>query len=321
MNGNERVKAIVDRKPADRNAYWTGRPHGDAVPKLLAYFQCKDLEELYRALGDDVRWIPVWNQPLEPRGAFATCETEADVERAFTWPNPDEFDLAPFLDELKRAKGYYRFSGNLSMFWHGNGFNGFGGMQAYFEKMCTHPEVVHAVHRRANDYYLRLNRRFFRLAGATLEAYKVSHDLGTQLNLMMSPAMLDEFVFPYIKEEVDLAHEFGHKALLHCCGAIRPILPRIIEIGVDLLHPIQAEAAGMDAESLVPFKDQLTFVGGISMQKLLVQGTPKQIRAEVFRVAKLLGPLVISPSHEALLPDAPPENVDALARAARECAL
>ena len=136
----------------------------------------------------------------------------------------------------------------------------------------------------------------------------------------MSPSMFEEFVFPYLKQQIDLGHEFGHKVLLHCCGAIGKILPRLIELGIDLLHPIQSEVPGMDAESLVPFKGQVTFIGGIGTQQLLVSGTPAEVRAEVLRVARVLGPLVISPSHEALLPNVPPANVEAMARAVLETA-
>ena len=134
---------------------------------------------------------------------------------------------------------------------------------------------------------------------------------------MISPEMFEEFVFPYLKEQIDLGHEYGYHVCLHCCGAIRRILPRLLELGIDLLHPIQAGAAGMDADSLAALKGKVTFVGGIDTQYLLVNGTPSEVEEEVRRVARSLGPLVISPSHEALLPDVPSENVAAMARAAK----
>ncbi len=315
MNGNERVRAIVDGQLVDRCAYWTGCPHPDSWPGLFEYFGCETPEEIYSKLGDDVRWIPVGCHDLNPQGCYEHCTTPEQAAEAFEWPDPDGFDFTPWIGQLRAADGTYRLSGNLSMFFHWNCLWGFGGMQNYFLRMCTHPEVVHAVTRAACDYYLGLNRRFFEEAAGLVEAFKVSHDLGTQLDLLMSPEMLDEFVFPYLQEQIDLGHEFGLKVLLHCCGAIGKIMPRIIEMGFDLLHPIQALAVGMDAESLVEFKGQITFIGGIDTQELLIHGTPDDVRAEVERVTRLLGPLVISPSHEALLPDVPPENVEAMARA------
>jgi uroporphyrinogen decarboxylase len=76
----------------------------------------------------------------------------------------------------------------------------------------------------------------------------------------------------------------------------------------------------MDAQSLARrFKGRITFLGGIDTQELLVHGTPEQVKAEVRRVRKLLGPrLIVSPSHEALLPNVPPALVQAMAEAARE---
>jgi uroporphyrinogen decarboxylase len=97
----------------------------------------------------------------------------------------------------------------------------------------------------------------------------------------------------------------------------RDSLPGLIELGVDLLHPIQALATGMDAESLRPYRGRILFVGGIDVQQLLVHGTPQEVAAEVRRVTHLLGPLVISPSHEAILSDVPPANIETMARAAR----
>lgn len=315
MTGRERVMAIIAGKPVDRCAYWTGNPHEASWPGLFKYFNCETPEALYQMLGDDVRWVPIGGYDGVPFGCFSQCETAADVDSAFRWPNPADCDFTPWLSELQQHAGYYRISGNLSMFFHSSGFNGFGGMQEYFTSMYTRPEVVHAVTKRSNDYFLALNERFFRQAGDLMEAYKVSHDLGTQTNLLLSPAMLEEFVFPYLQQQIDLGHSYGYQIFMHCCGAIRGILPRMIDMGIDLLHPIQALAQGMDAESLREFRAKVTFVGGIDTQQLLVSGSEKEVAAEVLRVAKILGPMIISPSHEAILPDVPPRNLAALARA------
>ena len=89
---------------------------------------------------------------------------------------------------------------------------------------------------------------------------------------------------------------------------------------MDCLHPLQARARDMEAERLAgDFQGRLAFLGGIDAQALMTNGTPDQIRADVRRVKKLLGPnLIVSPSHEAILPNVPPENVQAMAEAALE---
>ena len=94
----------------------------------------------------------------------------------------------------------------------------------------------------------------------------------------------------------------------------------LIDAGVDALHPLQAGAKGMDAERLArDFGKYLTFVGAVDTQELLVHATPDEIKDEVRRLRGVLGPhLIVSPSHEAILPNVPLENVVAMAEAAHE---
>lgn len=76
----------------------------------------------------------------------------------------------------------------------------------------------------------------------------------------------------------------------------------------------------MEAETLAEdFKGQIAFMGGIDTQELLIHGTPAEVKEDVRRVKGLLGPrLIVSLSHEAMLPDVPPENVEAMVEAALE---
>jgi uroporphyrinogen decarboxylase len=91
-------------------------------------------------------------------------------------------------------------------------------------------------------------------------------------------------------------------------------------MGVDILHPIQAKAAGMDAETLSKkYNGQVVFLGGVDTQQLLPFGTPDEVRREVRRLRALFGPnYIVSPSHETLLPNVPMANVEAMAQAAAE---
>ena len=96
------------------------------------------------------------------------------------------------------------------------------------------------------------------------------------------------------------------------------LIDRLIAAGVECLHPLQALARGMEADALArDFRGRIAFMGGIDTQQLLVHGSPDDVRADVRRVKRLLGPcLIVSPSHEALLPNVPPENVRAMAEEA-----
>ncbi len=339
MNSRQVIKAIIARQPADRTGFWLGHPHPDAMPGLNAHFGTSSEEELHERLGSDMRWVcpqlmtGIYRHP-EGRGMFdvglldelkaaarpplADCETPADLDSAYDWPNPDYLDLEPVLRALRAAGDRYRLGGFWTCFYH-NLMDLFG-MEDYLLKMHTHPEVVLAATDRVCEFYFEANRRLFALAGDEIDGFFFGNDFGTQQNLICGLADFDEFIMPWFRRFTDLAHASGYQAVLHSCGSIHRVIDRLIDAGVDCLHPLQALASNMDAAVLArDFKGRISFLGGIDAQRILPKATPAGVRAEVRRVRNLLGPhVIISPSHEAVMPDVPPENVAALAGAALE---
>lgn len=298
---------------------------------LHEYFGTSAEEELRQMLNDDIRWIPAGSyrhpdgKPMfdmqrkgEDHGAagvFSGCEDVLEIEE-FEWPNPDYLDFTEVLRRLRDAGDVYRASGFWCPFFHE--VANFFGMENYFIKMHTHPEVIHTVTKHIVDFYLEANARFFDQAQDLVDALFFGNDFGSQLDLLISPASFEEFVFPYFRQLTDLGHQHGLQVILHSCGAIKKVIPNLIHLGVDALHPLQAKAVHMDAETLAAeFKGKVAFIGAIDTQDLLVNGTADQVRQDVRRVKELLGPnLVVSPSHEAVLPDVPPENLEAMAKEA-----
>lgn len=333
MTSRERIRTIISGKAADRCGLWLGNPHSDSWPVLHAYFGTKTQEELRRKLNDDFRWICPWNY-RDPRGyklfdfgikktshgqagPLAHCEDPAEIED-FPWPNPDYMDYSGVLESLRNAGDVYRASGLWTCFYH-NVMDLFG-MEDYMVKMYTHPQVVQAVTDRVCKFYYEANERFFAAAGDLVDGFFFGNDFGTQLDLICGPAQFDQFIMPWFERFTKQAHSHGYQAILHSCGAIFKVVDRLIDARVDCLHPLQALAANMDAETLaINFKGRIAFMGGIDTQQLLVHGTPEDIKADVRRVKSLLGPcLIVSPSHEALLPNVPPQNLEAMAQAALE---
>lgn len=337
MTSRERLRAIIAGQPADRSGLWIGHPHAETWPLLHAYFGTTTEEELRRRTQDDYRWIcpQFFNDCYQhpdgkgmfdggikktahgSAGPFAECENPAEVE-AFDWPNPDYLHFDACLETLRHAGEYYRASGFWTCFYH-NVMDLFG-MDAYMMKMYECPEVVHAITDKVCGFYYEANRRFFEQAGDLVDGFFFGNDFGTQLNLICGPAQFDEFILPWFRRFTDLAHDYGHQVILHSCGAIHRVIERLIASRVDCLHPLQALASDMDAETLArDFGGRIAFMGGIDTQQLLIHATPAEVEDEVRRVKALLGPrLIVSPSHEAILPNVPPENVDAMARAAVE---
>ncbi|MFW9823467.1 MAG: uroporphyrinogen decarboxylase family protein, partial [Candidatus Thorarchaeota archaeon] len=147
-----------------------------------------------------------------------------------------------------------------------------------------------------------------------IDAVLIGNDFGGQKRLMLSPMLIKKFAIPGAKKIVDQAKSYGLKVIYHSCGSIFEVVPELIKLGIDAIHPIQALAEDMDPKKLKEhFSNQVSFCGGVDAQELLVFGTPEQVRKKVEELKKIFPTgLIISPSHEAILPDIPAENIEAL---------
>ncbi|MBN1436416.1 MAG: hypothetical protein JW936_05025 [Sedimentisphaerales bacterium] len=340
MNSRERIRTIISGEAADRCGFWVGNPHDDTLPIYHRYFGTNSLEQLQAKLHDDFRWIcpqfygdcyqhpqgyGMFDEGIEKsdnvldQAPLANCENVEQLEEIdINWPSPDYLHFDSCLETLKTAGEVYRASGFWTCFYH-NVMDLFG-MEKYMMDMYANPELVHAVTDKVCKFYYEANERFYEAAGALVDGYFFGNDFGTQLDLICGPKQFDEFIMPWFKKFTDQAHDHGYQVILHSCGAIHKVIDRLISANVDCLHPLQAKAANMDAETLArDFKGKIAFMGGIDTQDLLMNAGPDEIAAEVKRVKDLLGPcLIVSPSHEALLPNVPPENVEAMAKAVVE---
>jgi uroporphyrinogen decarboxylase len=150
-------------------------------------------------------------------------------------------------------------------------------------------------------------------AGDGIDIVYMADDYCSHRGPLFSPATFKEFVVPYLTQLVDIAHRHDKRFLLHVCGAVRPLLPMIVECGVDMLEPIQTRADGMDPEALKrEFGKDLCFYGGMDLQQVLCKGTPGQVADEAKRLIDTLGKdggYVFGPGHTYIQIDAPIENI------------
>jgi uroporphyrinogen decarboxylase len=144
----------------------------------------------------------------------------------------------------------------------------------------------------------------------------MADDYCSQLGPLFRPEMFDEFVMPYLTQVVDRVHKHGKVFLLHVCGAVRPLLPMIVDAGVDMLEPIQVRATGMDPEGLKrDFGKHICFYGGVDLQQVLCKATPGQVADEVRALIDLLGEdggFIVGPGHTYIQMDAPVQNIMAM---------
>ncbi|MDR2813896.1 MAG: uroporphyrinogen decarboxylase family protein [Prevotellaceae bacterium] len=337
MTHLERFLATVERRPVDYPASWLGLPHPDALPALYAHFGVKTVDELKAKVCDDVFAVEMpYHSPtsnavyaafdfaknklrrdertLTAPGFFEDFSDPADVDK-FDWPDPARY-VSPALcrkvvDDVPDRS--YAVMGTLWSAHFQDACAAFG-MECALIKMATEPDMFKAVIDKITDFYLHANEIFFEATKGKLHAALFGNDFGSQTGLIVSPEMLREYVFEGSRKLIAQAKSYGLKVVYHSCGAVYDIIPDLISLGADVVHPIQALAAKMEPQRLRDsFADTASFCGGVDAQYLLVQGTPSQVREKVRELKKLFPTgLVISPSHEAILPDIPPANVEAL---------
>jgi uroporphyrinogen decarboxylase len=150
------------------------------------------------------------------------------------------------------------------------------------------------------------------------EAIALSDDYGAQDAIVMSPSHWRRLIKPCLNRIYSLAKKHGRHVFHHSCGNITPIVGDLLDLGLDILHPIQPEA--MDIHSLKKeYGDHLTFCGGISTQGLLRTATPEQVKEEVRNLKREMGAgggYILEPGIT-LQADIPPANIIALIDEAR----
>lgn len=151
------------------------------------------------------------------------------------------------------------------------------------------------------------------ISAADIDGVLLGSDWGTQEDLIMSPEVWRRMIKPGEKQEYDLIKKYGKDVIVHSCGNITKIMDDLVELGLDVLNPIQPEC--MDIYKIKEtYGDALTFFGGISTQQTLPYGTPADVRKESEKVIEGMsknGGYITGPSQE-IQTDVPYENVKAL---------
>jgi uroporphyrinogen decarboxylase len=342
MTSRERVLAALRHEQPDRTPrdFWAEPP---AWNRLLAHVGHDDKDALLDWLGVDVRHLDApapperaiggglfqnfWGEryvyrptpwgPLreDAKGALAGAGSFAELE-AFDWPKPDCLDRSQLKEQCRRYERHALLYGFADIWQRPALVRGWEGM---FLDMVERPEWVHFLCRTFTDFYLEDYTRAAEITVGRIDLYLVISDLGSQHGPLISRAMFRQFVAPYLKEMVDCIHSLGGRALYHTCGMVRPFIPDLIGLGVDVLDPIQPVGPEMQPEGLKrDFGDRLSFHGGIDMQDLLPHATPAQVAAEARRYCEVAGAgggYILGPAH-LFQPDVPPENVLAVYRGA-----
>lgn len=343
LTSKERFLRTLSRESVDRPCTWLGMPDPKAHAGLFHHFGVTSMAGLLATLDDDIWPVELpYHSPtsdaiymafdftggkrlhrneertLNTPGCFADCQDLAEVER-FPWPDP-----ALYIDPAECRRAVEAVPPDkvcLGVIWsaHFQDACAAFGMENALMTLLEDPAIFIAVNERITAFYLQANALFYEATRGRLDAVLIGNDYGSQQALMLAPELIRQASFPCTRQLIEQAKSYGLKVIHHSCGAIRPIIGDLIDLGVDAIHPIQARAAGMEAASLqAEFGHRVAFCGGVDAQELMVNGTPQEVEAAVHRLREIFPTgLILSPSHEAILPDTPPANVEALFRAAR----
>lgn len=338
MDSRERFFTTINYEKTDRPASWLGLPVPAAEKNLFTHFGVSSVSELKLKIDDDIWPIEVPfncppanhiacafafakskhddtpdNRTLTAPGFFEDYSDPADVNK-FNWPDPSKMVLRE--ESLRLARKIPSDKIRMGVMWsaHFQDACSAFGMQQALITMMMNPEMFKAVIDRITEFYLKANEIFYEATKGFLDAVLVGNDFGSQTGLMVAPESLREFVFPGTIKIIDQAKSYGLKVIHHSCGSIFPIIGDLAELGADVIHPIQALAADMDPHNLkANFEKKVAFCGGIDAQYLLVNKEPEDVQARVRELIEIFPTgLILSPSHEAILPDIPPANIEAI---------
>ena len=192
------------------------------------------------------------------------------------------------------------------------------GMEAILTDLLLEPRFARTLLRGLADYILGTMAVLF--DRFEFEAVAISDDYGAQRSLVMSPKTWRHFIKPLLAEIYSHARSNGRVVFHHSCGNVQTIVADLVDIGLDILHPIQPEA--MDIVRLKgEFGSSLTFCGGLGTQDLLPRGSPSAVRDEVRKLQREMGKgggYILEPGIT-LQADVPVENLLAMIDEARRC--
>jgi len=307
---------------------------------------------IMRQFGADLRWVTAgapeverrpdgslvdaWGMVLTPAGNFNVvedantplrgAETTSDLEAYPLWPDVGDARIAAGKREEAAAHAEQGFAVVASLGPGGRLFHSYSwlrGFDSWLMDMHDNQRLYHALAERILEIGVGYVEAFLPSVAEQADLVYMSDDLGTQQSLLMSPQAYRTFCKPYHGRLIAAIRRAAPRAkiLMHSCGAIAPLIPDLIEIGVDVLNPVQPKAAGMEPHVVKrEFGRELSFLGGLDTQELLPFGLREQIRDGVRDLIDAYAPgggYVFAPSHE-ILPEVEPSNIVAMFEAALE---
>ncbi len=233
-------------------------------------------------------WDVGWRKEMEGVMGYAVHHPLADLDvEKYDWPDPDDERLIAQVYEKSKdpdidREGAFTGGSHRETLWE-RAYN-LVGMDRLMTAFYDAPDAVREIFRRITDFQMGIAGHY---AKCGIEAARTGGDLGTQVGLLVSPGIMEEFLVPEWRRLIAFYKEREAIITRHCCGHVEPILEMFIDLGIDVLNPIQATANNLEKVREVT-GGRLALAGGVST-KLIMEGPPERIRAETRRCMWLLG--------------------------------
>jgi uroporphyrinogen decarboxylase len=338
MTPKQRVLAALRREPTDRIPIFMWFHPG--TRQLLARLFDIPPSDLDVVLGNDIRMTWVNNNycmegivhehdgqgHIDPWGIkwvkegpynqiahFPLSDASPQELRDYRFPRHFQEELLSKMEPLVPLAAEYFIGCDVSpnvfeMYWR------LRGMDQALIDMAADPDLAY-------EMLGRCGRFATELAEAACQRFPLDwlwtgDDVASQRSLMMSPTTWRALVRPHLQQAFDVGKAHGLPIAYHCCGALRPIIPDLVEMGLDVLNPVQCNCAGMEAAELKrEFGSRLTFMGGVDTQGLLPHASADQVRRATRELIDAMtsdgGGYILAASHT-IPPETPVDNIFAM---------
>jgi uroporphyrinogen decarboxylase len=228
----------------------------------------------------------------------------------YPWPSPEEIvDVAGLTEEVRQLYNNTDFA--LTATFGGNIFERshyLRGIENFLVDLIDNPEIAQALMKKIMTIQMKVDKMVFAAIGPFLSYMRFNgEDVGTQQGPLISVKLFNDMVRPFLQQEWQEAKKLFHhynpdgKISIHSCGAVMDFIPLFIDMGADILNPIQPNAAGMNTKVIKElYGDKICFHGGVDTQTILSRGTISDVEQEVKRRLRDLAPgggYICAPSH------------------------
>jgi uroporphyrinogen decarboxylase len=342
MNPKQRVHAALKRQPSDRVPIFMWF-HPETARKLSRLLEIP-VSALGEAMGNDIcqTWVnnnyamegiehdrdgethlDWWGITWEKRHGFnqilkyPLAGASREQVLAYRFPSERKEDLLALMEPVLSNRRDFFIGCDVSpcvfeMYWR------LRGMADGMLDMAGDPTLAFEMFERCADFSIELGAaacdRF------QLDWYWTGDDIAGQRSMLMSPRLWRTQIKPHLQRVIDVGIAHKLPIAFHCCGAARPIIPDLIEIGVNILNPIQSNCPGMNPVELKrEYGRHLTFMGGVDTQEMLPHATAAEVRRATEELIGIMtadgGGYILAASHT-ISPETPDDNIFAMYEAA-----